>query len=50
MSSDAILFQQWLLCEVELKRIIRAQTNVKPDLEKVWEGVPFIGEKERVVT
>ena len=49
MRSDAIFLEQRLLGEVELQRIIRAQTDVEPRLEEVRQRVALVGEEEGVV-
>lgn len=36
--------------EVKLERIISAQAYVQPGLEKIWEWVALIREKQGVVT
>ena len=37
------------LGEVKLKWVIRAERDVESILEEIREGIPFVGEKERVV-
>lgn len=38
------------LRKVKLERVVGAQAYVQPGLEKVWEWVPLIREKQSVVT
>lgn len=38
------------LGKVELERIISAQADVQPGLEKIWEWIALIREKQGVVT
>ena len=49
MRSDTILLQQRFLGEVELQRVIRAETDVQPGLEKVGERVAFVSQEQGVV-
>ena len=37
------------LRKVELKRIVRAQANVEPCLEEIWQRIPLVREEQRVV-
>jgi len=37
------------LCKVELQRVVRAQADVEPCLEKVGQRVPLVREEERIV-
>jgi hypothetical protein len=34
---------------MELQRVIRAQANVQPRLEKVFQRIPLVRQEERVV-
>ena len=38
------------LGEVELQRVVCAQTDVQPNLEEVWERVSLVSQEECVVT
>ena len=37
------------LGEMELQRVIRAQTDIEPRFEELWERVSFVCQEKRVI-
>ena len=35
---------------MELQRVIRAETNVQPNLEEIRQRIPLVSQKQRVIT
>ena len=49
MSCITVLFEQRLLCEVELQRVVGAQADIEACLEELRNRIPFVRKEQRIV-
>ena len=49
MSCNTVLFEQRLLREVELQRVVGAQADIEACLEELRNRIPFIRKEQRIV-